>query len=86
MDLERVALEAVKVKIQEIFDEILVTAHMEGKSIVIKIALPDEIMNRETSHKVHIQAREEFTKNNNLDKEAQAAADELLGTNQQEIE
>lgn len=89
IDLEKVALEAVKVKIQEIFDEILVTTAMEGKDIVIRIKLPDEIM-KKTTEKILVgtgRSREEANYNlehnpeiRYLDKEAQSAANELLGT------
>lgn len=89
MDLEKVALEAVKIKIQEIFDEIIVSTGMEGKDIVIRISLPDEIM-KNTVNAVRIKSMEESDTynlnklNEHLDAEAQAAANELLGINSQE--
>lgn len=81
MDLEKVALEAVKIKIQEIFDKITVNTEMEGKDIVIRIKLADEIMNIEEP-KFYGKGIPEIIReaNKGLDKEAQAAADELLGT------
>lgn len=87
MDLEKVALEAVKIKIQEIFEKIYIETEMDGKIITIRIILPPEIMND-----TKIQEIIKFQTGNhpdnlkhigNLDKEAQAAADELLGTNPQ---
>lgn len=79
MDLEKVALEAVKVKIQEIFDGISVSTAMEGKDIVIRVSLPQEIMNRkETDMEVTDITNSQFIPG--LDKQAQAAANELLGT------
>ncbi len=86
LDLEAVALEAVKVKIQEIFDEIIISTSMEGRDIVIRISLPDEIMkNKEIDKEVTDRTNLQFMPKSNLDKEAQAAADELLGTNQGDL-
>lgn len=82
MDLEKVALEAVKVKIGEIFDKISITAEMEGRSIVLRINLPDEIMNTHPDAIIAKVFKNSFSTtvfNNDLDKEAQQAADELLG-------
>lgn len=82
MDLEAVALEAVKIKIQEIFDKITVSTEMDGKDIVIRIKLADEIMNNETSS-IKIRPGEipySDHEMRGLDKDAQAAANELLGT------
>lgn len=82
MDLEKVALEAVKVKITEIFSQISVTTAMEGKNIVIRIALPEEIMNCEYKHveiNAHVSGPADNVYTNNLDQEAQQAANELLG-------
>lgn len=87
MDLERVALEAVKVKIQEIFDEIIVTTAMEGKDIVIRISLPQEVMNKQEPPMIwapgNILPTVHKLLDNSLDKEAQAAANELLGNESQ---
>lgn len=84
MDLESVALEAVKVKIQEIFDKISVSTQMEGADILIRIKLSDAIANN-----LDLWTPENpqstlsiFSKNKDLDSAAQAAADELLGTPQ----
>lgn len=86
--MEKVALEAVKVKIQEIFDEILVTAQMEGKNIVIRIALPDDIMNRvsvpQTTFMGAGTTNLGHATSGILDKEAQDAANDILGINPQE--
>lgn len=79
MDLEKVAIEAVKVKIQELFDEILVSTAMEGKDIVIRISLPSEIMNKVAAD---VDVSIPNAVGGNLDKEAQAAAADLLGDNQ----
>lgn len=76
MDLERVALEAVKLKVQEIFNKINVTTSIEGKNILIRIELPQEIMNEVNSIEQSNQPAMP-----GLDKEAQAAANELLGRN-----
>lgn len=88
MDLEKVALEAVKVKIQEIFDEIIVSTAMDGKDIVIRISLPfkpiDLELSQETKNRIIKDVTSSYKDIANLDKEAQAAADELLGTNPQE--
>lgn len=88
MDLENVALEAVKVKIQEIFNKVAVSTAIEGKDIVIRISLPDEIRRNNTSYdaidKSSISAMNTFKPSSNLDQEAQAAADDLLGNNLQE--
>lgn len=87
MDLEKVALEAVRVKISEIFDKISVTANMEGKSIILRINLPDEIMNvnklLDKFPKTETATRATAL-NSKLDQEAQQAQDELLGTQTQE--
>lgn len=80
MDLEKVALEAVKIKIQEIFDEIIVSTAMEGRDIVIRISLPDEIMKNRPPVIMHTLLKDKpFVINSDLDKEAQLAANELLG-------
>ncbi len=78
MDLEKVALEAVKIKIGDIFDKITVTTVMEGRDIVLRISLPSEIMKYKETDRTNLQ----FMGNSNLDKEAQAAANELLGLNE----
>ncbi len=87
MDLEKVALEAVKVKIQEIFDGISITTNMEGKSIVIKINLPNEIGNKIIIPPGFHSDDRGFAQNDatklDLDREAQSAADELLGVQEQ---
>lgn len=77
MDLEAVALQAVKIKIQEIFDTINVSTVMEGRDIVIRISLPSEIMN---SSPIETMQRQPLNMIPDLDTEAQAAANELLGT------
>lgn len=81
MDLEKVAVQAVKEKIQEVFDKITVTTEMEGKDIVIRIKLGDEIMNNHPDKlAVDLMTKHAFNTDLGLDKEAQAAANELLGT------
>lgn len=79
MDLEKVALEAVKVKIQEIFDKITVNTEMDGKDIVIRIKLADEIMNFDQYRTNTTTQLPLNTGHKYLDKEAQSAANELLG-------
>lgn len=87
MNLEEVALQAVKVKIQEIFDTVQVSTFMEGKDIVIRISLPSEIMNVDNPNVGYNTDGIPVVKNNpnsNLDSQAQSAANELLGHNPQE--
>ena len=80
MDLEKVALEAVKIKIQEIFDKINVVTEMEGKDIVIRIKLTDEIMNKQSPIiNYPLGANKMGSVDSDLDLKAQAAANELLG-------
>ena len=81
MDLERVALEAVKIKIQEIFDKITVTTEMQGKDIVIRIKLPEEVMNTKPTIPYNLKFDDGSNKQLvGLDSYAQEAANELLGT------
>lgn len=85
LDLEKVALEAVKIKIGEIFDKINVSVAMEAKDIVIRIGLPEEIMNQPVTGNIDRLVTPNMgyaggSKNiQGLDKEANAAAQELLG-------
>ncbi len=91
MNLEEVALNAVKVKIQEIFDTIQVSTVMEGKDIVIRISLPNDIMNAVNNESANIGYDETGSPTkripikSNLDLQAQAAANELLGHNPENV-
>lgn len=81
MDLERVALEAVKVKIQEIFDSISVSTVMEGKDIIIRVSLPEKIMNVTKATPLYDGAGTPNLGHATvgLDQDAQAAAKDILG-------
>ncbi len=80
MELEQAVLEAIKSKLKDVFDEILVTVAMEGKDIVIRIGLPEDMMNKKESDKdVTDRTNLQFMPKSNLDTQAQSAATELLG-------
>lgn len=82
MELEEAVLEAIKQKLVDTFSKINVSSIVEGKDIVIRINLPEEIMRTQELIKEFPQkntATRIMGLNNNLDKEAQAAKHDLIG-------
>lgn len=79
MDIEKVALEAIKQKIEEIFKKVTVSTVLDGRDILIRITIPNEL--GQTPERMVIKPSSEFSINgsSNLDAEAQSAANELLG-------
>jgi hypothetical protein len=79
MDIEKVALEAIKQKIEEIFKKVQVNTILEGRDIVVRITLPTEIMQYPKENYLVPRRDTSVATLTNLDDEAQKAADELLG-------
>lgn len=79
MDIEKVALEAIKQKIEEIFKKVQVKSSLEGREIVIRISIPNEIMQIQPELRISTPLDNRINCGD-LDAQAQLAADELLGT------
>jgi len=84
LDIEKVALEAIKQKIEEIFKKVQIKSAIEGRDIVFRISIPNEIMqiqeNPLRQNFTNINTNTASIASSNLDAEAEAAARELLGT------
>ncbi len=79
MDIERVALEAIKQKIEEIFKKVQVKSSIEGREIVFRLSIPNELMQiQENPLRASGNSRPQIS-NSELDSEAQKAQNELLG-------
>lgn len=84
MELEQAVLEAIKQKLEDTFRRVKINVNTDGKQVNIVISLPDDIgkieSDMEVTDRLNLNAINAFKPNRNLDKEAQAAQDELLGT------
>lgn len=72
MELEQAVVEAIKQKLIDTFKKVHIKTSLEGREIVIRISIPDEIMQTKLSPQISVQ-------NSDLDEEALAAEKELLG-------
>lgn len=75
MDIEKVALEAIKQKIEDMFKKVQVHSSIEGREIVFRISIPNELMQIQENPLREVTGPSQ----GNLDTEAQNAANELLG-------
>lgn len=83
MELEQAVLEAIKLKLVDTFKKVQIKTSVEGREIVIRISIPNEIMQVQElkyspQHMIPT-GEATITGLTNLDEEAQKAANELLG-------
>lgn len=79
MELEQAVVEAIKQKLVDTFKKITITPAIEDREIVIRISIPDEIMQIPKKLSVSNISNHGVDDANDLDTDAQAAARELLG-------
>lgn len=89
MDLEQAVIEAIKLKLTDTFKKVSISTSLEGRDIVIRISIPEEIMlqpalsirNMQAIDAVNLQRlnNNDISPVSDLDIEAQLAHTELTG-------
>lgn len=86
MDIEKVALEAIKQKVEEIFKKVVVSVESDNKSLFIRISIPDQVsVASQKFIEPVLQSNKPINGNTQgLDAEATTAMKELLGQDVQD--